>query len=170
MASNVLITIRLSWTFAPLNVIDSGIPFPSVKICRFTPIFARSVGFFPVWAPLLEPSLSLNPSMPNSRLFHSSHCNILGSLCRYFWKLRHVPISEIVCDRFDRNQTDPGSLATGSLFSFCKLFQPLLCEDHSSVVLHGVWLFASVIMVLYVPKVFPGLLNNTCPFEHIKTF
>ena len=49
-------TTHLSWTFAPVMHAATGTPRPSVKMCRFTPRFARSVGFGPVWSPLLAPS------------------------------------------------------------------------------------------------------------------
>jgi hypothetical protein len=55
-ASSTLLIIAASGTFAPLMSAASGTPRPSVKICLFTPLFARSVGFGPVRSPLLAPS------------------------------------------------------------------------------------------------------------------
>ena len=49
-------TTHVSWTCAPVMPAATGTPRPSVKMCRVTPRFARSVGFGPVWSPLWAPS------------------------------------------------------------------------------------------------------------------
>ena len=45
-----------SGTFAPVMSAAMGTPRPSVRMCRLTPLFARSVGLGPVRSPLLAPS------------------------------------------------------------------------------------------------------------------
>src|SRR3990172_1945622 len=49
--SSVPSTSLLSWQFAPAIATPIGIPCPSVKTLRFTPDFALSVGFLPVFSP-----------------------------------------------------------------------------------------------------------------------
>jgi hypothetical protein len=55
-ASSTSLIMALSGTFAPLMSAAIGTPRPSVRMWRFTPLFARSVGFGPVRSPLLAPS------------------------------------------------------------------------------------------------------------------
>src|SRR6266436_2662155 len=54
-ASSTSATIHLSCTLAPVIRTANGPPRPSVRTWRFTPSFARSVGFGPVAPPLWAP-------------------------------------------------------------------------------------------------------------------
>jgi hypothetical protein len=55
-ASSTKLIIEASGTLAPVISAAIGTPRPSVRMWRFTPLFARSVGFGPVRSPLLVPS------------------------------------------------------------------------------------------------------------------
>ena len=51
MALSVSSNILKSFLFAPATIQESGMPFRSVMRDRFVPIFALSVGFFPIFFP-----------------------------------------------------------------------------------------------------------------------
>jgi hypothetical protein len=92
-ASSTLLSIAASGTFAPLMSAASGTPRPSVRMCRFTPIFARSVGFGPVRSPLLAPSLRRCRASSTSTRCRDGHRRSSATLGGWLRTRRAVPTS-----------------------------------------------------------------------------
>ena len=113
-ASSTALIIEASGSFAPLISAAIGTPRPSVKIWRFTPLFARSVGFGPVRSPLLAPSprrYRANSISTQSRVGRRSSSAARGGLLR---TRRAAPTFENAGGTWSPNRNRSAMPSTGS--------------------------------------------------------
>jgi len=116
-ASSTSLIIAASGTFAPLISAAIGTPRPSVNIWRFTPLFARSVGFGPVRSPLLAPSLRRcreNSISTRCRVVHRSRSTTRDESPR---TRRAGPTSENADGTSSLSRSRSATPSTGSPFS-----------------------------------------------------
>jgi hypothetical protein len=113
-ASSTLLIIAASGTLAPVISAAIGTPRASVRIWRFTPLFARSVGFGPVRSPLLAPSPKRCRASSTSTRFRVGRRSSSAALDGSRRTRRASPIAETASGTSSRSQTRSAAPSIGS--------------------------------------------------------
>ena len=116
-ASSTSLIMAASGTFAPLIRAAIGTPRPSVKMWRFTPLFARSVGFGPVRSPLLAPSQRRYRVNSISKKFLDGHRNTSAAHGGSTRTRRAGPSAESASGRSSQSRNRSAALSTDNPFS-----------------------------------------------------